>query len=121
MDFFIGSTLKTLLPIVRRRGRRRDEEELACVGQRQVSVPWQGVDRSRLSEIDATPLAHDGLAVPYGSHCYGIGFRVKGDENATERLQRGPSMDDGGLGNEVSDGLQVIGPEDGQVVQVGDE
>lgn len=30
-------------------------------------------------------------------------------------------MDDGGLRNEVSDGLQVIGPEDGQVLQVGDE
>lgn len=65
VDLLVGRVLQLHLPAVGRRGRGADEEKLAGVGQLEVAVVVQQVEGCGLPEVDATPLAHDGLAVPY--------------------------------------------------------
>lgn len=120
VDVLVGRALDSLLPVVGRRGRRADEEELAGVGEGQVRV-GRDVEGRGLAEVDAAPLAHDGLAVPDGADGYGIGLGVEGHEDAAEGLERCPGVDGRRLEDQVLDGLEVVGPEDGGVLEVGEE
>lgn len=115
----VGSVLETVLPAVGRAGRRRDEEELAGVGESEVLISL--IDRCRLAKVDAALLTHDDLVVPDLSDGDGGLLVVEGDDDASERLERGEGVDGGRLGDEVADDVEVLGEEDGRVGEVGEE
>lgn len=116
----VGCVLETLLPVVRWRGRGRDEEELAGVGEGEMQI-FVCVDGGGLAKVGAAAFAHDGLAVPDGAHSDGIVVGVEGDEDTAEGFERGPGVDGSGLADQLLDGLQVVGAKDGEVVEVGDQ
>lgn len=115
----VGSILETILPAVGRARGRRDEEELAGVGKSEVLISL--IDRCRLAKVDAALLTHDGLVVPDLSDGDGRLLVVEGDDDASERLERGEGVDGGRLGDEVADDVEVLGEEDGRVGEVGEE
>lgn len=115
----VGSVLETVLPAVGRARRRRDEEELAGVGKSEVLISL--IDRCRLAKVDAALLTHDSLVVPDLSDGDGGLLVVEGDDDASERLERGEGVDGGRLGDEVADDVEVLGEEDGRVGEVGEE
>lgn len=121
VHLLVGGALGDLLPVVGRGWWRGDEEELAGVWQGEVGVLWGGVDGGVLAKVDAAPLAEDGLAVPDGADGNSVRYRVEGDEDAAEGLERSPGVDHGGLGDQALDGLQVVGLEGGEVLEVGNE
>ena len=66
VGLLVGRALEAHLPVVGRRGRRADEEELAGVGQGEARSLLAGVgvvERRGLAEVDAAALSEDGLAV----------------------------------------------------------
>lgn len=120
VDLLVGSVLEALLPVVRWRGRGRDEEELAGVGEGEMQV-LVCVDRGGLAKVGAAAFAHNGLAIPNGAHGDGVVVGVEGYENTAEGFERGPGVDGGGLADQLLDGLQVVRAKDGEVVEVGDK
>ena len=120
VDELVGGVLERLLPAVRRGRGRADEEQLAGVGQRQVLVLVE-VQRRVLAEVDAAALAHDGLAVPHLAHSDGGLFVEEGNDDAAEGLEGRPSVYRRGGGDKLSDGLQVVRPEDIKIAKVGDQ
>lgn len=119
VDQLIRSILEAHLPAVRWRGRRRDEEQLAGIREREVLVT--SLDGCRLSEIDLDLLAHNELGVP-GLSNGDSGVNVEeGDEDAAEGLERRECVDGSGLGNQVADRRNVLGEEDVGVDEVGEE
>lgn len=119
MHELVGSILETILPAMGRARGRRDEEELAGVGESKMLISL--VDRCRLAKVDAALLTHDGLVVPDLSDGDGGLLVVEGDDDASERLERGEGVDGGRLGDEVADDVEVLGEEDGRVGEVGEE
>ena len=77
-----------------------------------------GPDRGRFAEVDAHALAHDSFPIQDFSNTNGGIDVVKGDDDAKEGLQRRPGMDWRQLIDQIANGEQVIGPEDGQVQEV---
>lgn len=120
VDLLVGGALAALLPVVGRGGRGANEEELAGVREGEVGV-GRGVEGRVLAKVDAAALTHDRLAVPDRADGDGVGLGIEGDEDATEGLERRPSMNRRGLEDQVLDGFEVIGAEDREVLQVGDE
>ena len=49
-----------------------------------------------LAKVDTAALAHDSLAVPDGAHAHGGLLIREGDDDAAERLERGPGHYRGG-------------------------
>lgn len=96
VDLLVGCILEALLPVMGWRGRGRDEEELAGVGEGQVQV-LVCVDGGRLAKVGAAALAENGLAVPDGAHGDGGVVGVERDEDAAEALERGPGVNGGRL------------------------
>lgn len=119
VDELVGGVLETHLPAVRWRGGRRDEEQLPSVGKRQMLI--LDLDGRRLAKVDLEPLPHDSLPVPDLADGNGGLVVPEGDEDAAERLERGPGVDGRRLLDEVADGLEVLGEEDVEVVEVGEE
>lgn len=119
VDELVGRVLETHLPAMGRRGGRRDEEELARIGKREMLI--LDLDGRALAKVDLEPLPHDGLAIPDRADGDGGLVVPEGDEDAAERLERGPGVDGRRLGDEVADGLEVLGEEDVEVVEVGEE
>ena len=74
-----------------RTGRRADEEETSRVGRAQVLVV--GVCGRVHAKVDAHAAAHDGLAVDLLADGDGGVDVEEGDDDALERLERGPGVD----------------------------
>lgn len=119
VDQLVRCVLKSHLPTMGRRGGRGNKEELAGVGQGEVAV--LRVDGGRGAEVDTAGVAEDSLAVPDLAHGYGGVVIKEGDDDAAEGLERGPCVDGSGLGDEIADGLQIVGAEDVEILQVGEE
>lgn len=119
MDHFIRRILQAHLPAMRGAGGRRDEEELASVGEGEVVR--LGLDRGRVAKVDADAVAHDALAVPDFADGNGRVNVVKGDDDAAEGLEGRKGVDCGGARDEVADALELLGVEDVDVVEVGEE
>lgn len=115
----VGGVLEAHLPAVRRRGRRRDEEELAGVRQGEAVVG--GVDGRVLAEVDAGAVAHDALAVPGLADADGGLLVRERDDDAPERLEGRPRVRGGRGVDERADRLEVVRAEDVRVLEVGDE
>lgn len=114
----VGGILHALLPVVGRARGRADEEELAGVGQGQVLVGGGYVDGGGLAKVDAAALAEDGLTVPDGADGDGGLLVEEGDDDAAERLEWRPGEDGCRLADEIADGLEVVGGEDVERVDV---
>lgn len=95
VDELVWCILEAHLPAVRWRWGRRDEEELSSVRKGEMLV--LGFHGCRLTEIDLQTLAHDSLAIPHLPDINGSLFIVEGDQDATERLERRPSVNEGRL------------------------
>lgn len=121
VDHCVGSILELLLPAVGRRGGRADEEELASVGQLEVLVLGVLLQRRGLAKVDARALAHDHLVVPDLPNVDSGLLIVEGYNDAAEGLERRPGVDRRCLLDEFADSLEVVGPEDVDVIEVGDE
>lgn len=121
VDLLVRGVLEAHLPAVGRAGRRRDEEQLPGVGQLEVAVLVAQVQRGVLAEVDAAPLAHDGLPVPDGPHLHGGLLVQERHDDAAEGLQGRPGRHGRRLRDQLPDRLQVVGPEDVHVVEVGDQ
>jgi len=115
----IGRILELHLPPVRRARRRADEKELAGVGQGQAVR--RGRDGRMLAKVDAAAVAHDGLAVPHAAHSDGGVLVEKRNDDAAEGFERRPGVDRGYLLDEVADLLEVVGAEDVEVLEVGED
>lgn len=119
MHHLVGRVLHAHLPAVRRARRRRDEEKLAGVRQRQVRVLLREVQRRWLAKIHAAALAEHRLAVPDGADGHSGGLVEEGDDEAGEGFEGGEGVDRGGLGDQVADGLEVFRVEDVAGLEVG--
>lgn len=77
--------------------------------------------RCRLTEVNADSVAQDGLTIPYLANGDGGLDAVEGDDDAAEGFERSKGMDRDGLRNEIADDIEVLGLEDFEVIQVGEE
>ena len=79
-----------------------------------------GVDGRGLAEVDADAVGetHDGGAVEGGADRDGGLGGVEGDEDTAEGFEGGEGVQRGVLGEEVADGFEVCGVEDGGFVEV---
>jgi len=77
-----------------------------------------GLDRRRLAEVDAHPVAEDGFAVEDLPDPDGRVDVVEGDDDAAEGFEWGPRVQRRGLVDQVADGEEVRGVEDGGVLEV---
>lgn len=64
-----------------------------------MGVFRRGTDGGELAKVDSAAVAHDGLAVPSGANSDRVFFGIERNEDATEGLERGPSMNRGIFGN----------------------
>lgn len=74
-----------------------------------------------LAEVDAETMTHDRLAVPGLTDADGGLVVEEGDDDAAERAEGRPGVDGARLLDELADGLEVVGAEDVEVLEVGED
>jgi len=119
MDLLVRCIFELHLPAVWWRRGWGDKEQLPGVRESQVLV--FDLDGGRLAEVDLHALAHDGLAVEDLADADRGVIIVEGDDDSAEGFQGRPGVDGSGGVDEVFDGLEVVGAEDLEVVQVCDD
>jgi len=80
-----------------------------------------GLDVGVCAEVDLDDFAHDSLAVEDLLDSDGGVFVEEGDYDAREGLEGCPGVDGCGAVDELLDCLEVVGAEDGFVLEVGDD
>lgn len=79
------------------------------------------LDGGGLAEVDFYDLAHDGFAVKDLLDTDGGVIVEEGDDYAAEGLEGCPGVNGCGGVDEFADCLEVVGPEDFFVLEVGDD
>lgn len=108
------------LPSVRRAWWRGDEEHFLRTGRAEMLVGgW--VCGCWFAEVDAHAFAEEGLAVEGLAYGDGGGDVVEGDDYSAEGAEWGKGVEWCGSVDQCANDGEVLGCEDGAVVEVGDE
>lgn len=119
MDELVRRVFEAHGPIMGRTGWRRNEEQLAGVGQRQVLM--LAVRVCLLAEVDPAAVTDHRLAVPGLADGNGRFDVEEGYHDAAKRLEWRKGMNGGRPGDETAYPFQVVWSEDVEVVQSGEE